>query len=442
MRRVYLRGAFILALIMAANVLLALVSWALIASPAVAQDGGQPVEGTRYDSYPHPSSPGALAYKLADRWDRTDLTFYFHNCPSTVNCNAAWDAVRAGFQEWARLSLLTFTEVDNPRQADIELAWSSQGPELGYMGDVLAYATLPRDGGDVFFDDSEPWGIFDGTEFDLFLVATHEIGHALGLDHSSIPNALMYPVINRLTTGITQDDAAAIQALYGLPQPSRPPQPVPQQPGSAEQVSGEISDWNPYEMWEFDAYAGETITVTMQTTSGDLIPYVGILTNDEQTVLAENGAGDNDYAVQVTYTFEQDGTYVVVATRRGVDEGYTSGTYSLSLAWSEAAAPPSLPPAQQVPVGDTVVLVDLRSYTPVDLCEAYIVPAGSGQGQNLLTDRMTNGNSRSFELPAGVYDVQVVGCNGMVLEERGVQVSQDLAIEVYDDDINVYVYGA
>ncbi len=412
----------------------ALMVWLLTAPiTTAAQPGEPPLDGVRYDSYPHPQSRGALAYKLADSWDRTDLTFYFHNCPSTVDCRAAWDAVRAGFNEWARLSTLTFTEVDSPRQADIELAWSSRGPELGYRGDVLAYATLPRDGGDIFFDDSERWGIFDGSEFDLFLVATHEIGHALGLDHSSIPTALMYPVINRLTSGITDDDAAAIQALYGRPETTRPPQTAPRTADSAEQVSGEISDWNPYEVWEFEVLAGETVIVTMQTTSGDLTPYVGILTGDEETVLAEAGADDYEGVVQVTYTFDRAGVYVLVATRRGVDEGYTSGTYTLSL-----EAVDSLPPAT-IPADGAAVLVDLRSYTAMDLCEAYIAPSGT-RGTNVLTGRMTNGNGITLTLPAGVYDVQVVGCNGQTLAEYGVTIAQELAIEVYDDDLNVYIY--
>lgn len=406
------------------------------------EDAGEtPIEGTRYDSYPHPNSPGALAYKLADRWDRTDLTFSFINCPYAVDCDSAWDAVRAGFQSWGDLSTLTFTEVDDPRDADIELSWSSRGPELGYPGDILAYATLPRDGGDVVFDDSEPWQIFDGSEFDLYLVATHEIGHALGLDHSSIPDALMYPVINRLTHGITEDDSAAIQALYGLPQQNQPPQNVPQQPtGGAEIVSGEISDFNPYEMWEFDVNAGETITVTMETTGGDLVPYVGILTYDEETVLAENGASDSGYSAQVTYTFDQAGTYVVIATRQGVDEGFSSGTYSLSLASVDVLPEPT---PQESPVGGGSILIDLRSYSMVDLCEAYLTPTGSGnQGRNRISARMTNGNSISFEVAPGVYDILVVDCDGTALQERNVQIGQDLAIEVYDNDINIFVYGS
>lgn len=399
--------------------------------------GDTPIEGTRYDSYPHPSSPGALAYKLADRWDRTDLTFYFVNCPYAIDCDAAWDAVRAGFQSWADETTLTFTEVNNPRNADIELSWSNQGPELGRPGDVLAYATLPRDGGDVVFDDSEPWRIFDGSEFDLFLVATHEIGHALGLDHSSIPTALMYPVINQYTQGITDDDSAAIQALYGLPRQNQTPQNLPQQPAGADSVGGEINDFNLYEVWEFEVYAGETVTVTMQTTSGDLIPYVGILTNDEQTVLVEDGANDNEYTVQVTYTFEQAGIYVVVATRQGVEEGYSSGTYTLSLESVD-----TLPEAQQPAAESGDILVDLRSYTVADLCEAYVTPVGSGgQRQDRLSSRMTNGNSISFAVSPGAYDILIVGCDGTTMQERNVQISQDLAIEVYDNDINIYIYG-
>lgn len=52
--------------------------------------------------------------------------------------------------------------------------------------------------------------------YSLFLVAAHEFGHALGLDHSSVPEALMYPMYRYLEgSPLHEDDVKGIQHLYG-----------------------------------------------------------------------------------------------------------------------------------------------------------------------------------------------------------------------------------
>ncbi|GCB72869.1 hypothetical protein scyTo_0006506 [Scyliorhinus torazame] len=101
---------------------------------------------------------------------------------------------------------------------------------------ILAHAFPPAAGigGDTHFDEDETWTM-GSNGYNLFLVAAHEFGHALGLAHSRDPGALMYPNYTFIKTKyfrLSQDDVNGIQALYGrsksTPRPGRSPPRTPE----------------------------------------------------------------------------------------------------------------------------------------------------------------------------------------------------------------------
>jgi hypothetical protein len=67
---------------------------------------------------------------------------------------------------------------------------------------------------DIVFNPAVQFDTGGGTGQDLQTVATHEIGHFFGLDHSAIARAVMYPFAPTILTTLSYDDVAGISLLY------------------------------------------------------------------------------------------------------------------------------------------------------------------------------------------------------------------------------------
>ncbi len=83
-------------------------------------------------------------------------------------------------------------------------------------GNASAFAGQILDA-DTLFNPAVQWstgGTPIGNQQDLQTVATHEIGHFLGLDHSAVVRAMMYPYAPSVLTTLSYDDVAGISQLY------------------------------------------------------------------------------------------------------------------------------------------------------------------------------------------------------------------------------------
>ncbi|KAM4702095.1 matrix metalloproteinase-20 [Discoglossus pictus] len=172
------------------------------------------------------------------KWQKSTLTYRISKYTPSLNRFEVDRAVDMGLKAWSDAAPLNFVKASQG-EADILISFESGDHGDSYPFDgprgTLAHAFAPGEGlgGDTHFDNDEKWSS-GSNGFNLFTVAAHEFGHALGLGHSSDPSALMYPTYkyqHPVEFRLPKDDVKGIQALYGK-KSGKEASTVPQQPAN------------------------------------------------------------------------------------------------------------------------------------------------------------------------------------------------------------------
>ncbi|KAK6644653.1 hypothetical protein RUM43_000921 [Polyplax serrata] len=190
-------------------------------------------------------------------WFHLDLSYKFYNYSMNANkkngmLQRLFDLdTREALDYWEEASSLQFKEKSGKTDLVFLFGTYNHGDKVPFdgPGGTLAHAFAPGSymEGHVHFDDDETWtyqsyagwlslqrlsvGIeyhvasacslcqssrfFSGSNF--LQVTIHEVGHALGLGHSAVENAVMFPTYKGYTPNFSldRDDIKGIQSLYG-----------------------------------------------------------------------------------------------------------------------------------------------------------------------------------------------------------------------------------
>jgi hypothetical protein len=172
-------------------------------------------------------------------------------------------------------------------------------------------------------------------------------------------------------------------------------------PGST--IEGNIVANSPSLRYQFDATVGDTVSIRMDTTSGDLDPFLTLFGPDQELVEQDDDSGGARNAA-ITTTLSRTGTYTVEASRYTQGAQPSAGTFRLSLEIAGSSVENPTDPLASVPNFGIEPAPTLIAYQEPgaglidDLTENHYYAIGGQQGDLLRVSMSTTEGDLSPQL--------------------------------------------
>ncbi|WP_076859586.1 matrixin family metalloprotease [Bradyrhizobium mercantei] len=213
--------------------------------------------------------------------------------------------IREAFDRWESVANIDFHEVADAASNQIRLGLS----HIDGLNNVVGEEQNSYSGGtelaaDITFDMDEGWHLVNGQlvsngGVSFYVVALHEIGHSLGLDHYNVSPAIMNAVLNPAVTDLTQSDIDGVRALYGV------------LPGVAVSTAGQLADGR-LDFLQYDTSGHLTSTFLTQQSFWKVVGNIDFASNGKPGLITQsNGQIDllNFSGGQLSSSLLMTGTY-------------------------------------------------------------------------------------------------------------------------------------
>ncbi len=320
--------------------------------------------------------PSPALITLSFMPDGTNINGKASNLQATFNAKfgstAAWEnIIIKAAQTWAAQTNVNFAVVSDNGTA--EGSGSNQQGDPGF-GDIriggynfgastLAQAFMPPPvnnysaAGDIQFNTGQTFN--SGATYDLYTVATHEVGHALGLYHSGIASSEEYPTYNGVKGALTADDIAGIRSIYSGGQPRSADGYGNSTAGhnfagaynlsslinttslTAVVANGNLNNPNGSDWFAFTVPQNASGTMTVQVQSRGfslLMPELTVFDSSQRQVGVAVGVNNGD-TIAVSLIGVTPGSTYYLETSSPVTTAFATGAYGLSLNFGSGPSP-------------------------------------------------------------------------------------------------------